>query len=54
MEDSLCNIELFKDNDDFIVRIQSDMGGKREFKSANFEDLLSQISNELQEEFDSA
>ncbi len=54
MEDVLCNIEIVKENDNFIARVQSDYGGSREFKSKNFEDVLEQMMMELQEEFDSA
>ena len=54
MEDVLCNIEIVKDNDNFVARIQSDYGGNREYKSKNFEEVIEQMAMELQEEFDSA
>lgn len=52
MEDVLCNIELVKDNNNFIVRIQSEYGGTREYKSSNIEEVLEQMTMDLQEEFD--
>jgi len=53
MEEVLCNVELAKDNNNFVARIQSDFGGMREYKSANFEEVLEQLTLDLQEEFDS-
>ncbi len=54
MEEVLCNVELVKDNNNFIARIQSDFGGMREYESTNFEEVLEQMTMDLQEEFDSA
>ena len=54
MEEVLCNVELVKDNNNFIARIQSAFGGMREYKSTNFEEVLEQMTMDLQEEFDSA
>ena len=53
MEEILCNVELVKENNDFVVRIQSDLGGVREYKSINFEEVLDQMVQDLQEEFES-
>ncbi len=54
MEESLCNIEILQDNSTFIARMNSDLGGMREYRSSSFEGLLDQIINELQDEFDHA
>lgn len=54
MEDVLCNVEIIKDNSEFVARIQSAYGGNREYKSPVFEEVLEQLTIELQEEFDSA
>ena len=54
MEEILCNVEIVKDNNNFIARIQSDIGGMREYKSANFEEVLEQMTMDLQEEFELA
>lgn len=53
MEEVLCNIELIKENVDYIAKIQSDLGGLREYKSPNFEEVLEQLMIDLQEEFES-
>ncbi|MFA6710441.1 MAG: hypothetical protein WC067_01965 [Candidatus Methanomethylophilaceae archaeon] len=52
MEEVLCNIELIKENNDFVVKIQSDLGGVREYRSQVFEDVLEQFVMDLQEEFE--
>lgn len=54
MEEVLCNIEIVKDNNNFIAKIQSDIGGMREYKSQNFEEVLEQMTMDLQEEFELA
>lgn len=54
MEEVLCNIEIIKDNNNFIAKIQSDIGGMREYKSSNFEEVLEQMTMDLQEEFEQA
>ena len=52
MEEVLCNVELVKENNDFVVRLQSDLGGIREYKSVQFEEVLEQLVQDLQEEFE--
>ena len=53
MEEVLCNGELVKENNDFVIKIQSDLGGVREYRSMNFEEVLEQLMQDLQEEFES-
>ncbi|MFA6804695.1 MAG: hypothetical protein WCQ23_00750 [Candidatus Methanomethylophilaceae archaeon] len=52
MEEILCNVELVKENNNIVARIQSDLGGVREYKSPNFEEVLEQLVSDLQEEFE--
>lgn len=52
MEELLCNVEIVKDHALFVARIQSALGGVREYSAENFEDLLDQFVIDLQEEFD--
>lgn len=52
-EEVLCNVEIVKDNNDVVVKIQSDLGGFREFRSSSFEEVLEQLMQELQDEFES-
>ena len=53
MEEVLCNVELVKENNDFVIKIQSDLGGVREYRSMSFEEVLEQLVQDLQEEFES-
>ncbi|MBR2255347.1 MAG: hypothetical protein IJ856_06020 [Candidatus Methanomethylophilaceae archaeon] len=53
MEEILCNVELVKENNDFVAKIQSDLGGVREYRSTQFEEILEQLMQDLQEEFES-
>ena len=53
MEEVLCNVELVKENNDFVVKIQSDLGGVGEYRSMSFEEVLEQLVQDLQEEFES-
>jgi hypothetical protein len=52
MEETLCNVELIKENNDYIAKIQSALGGLREYRSTNFEEVLEQMTMDLQEEFE--
>ncbi len=54
MEENLCNIELLKDNSSFLAKVQSELGGQREYRSANFEEILEQLVQDLQDEFETA
>ncbi|MGE0015476.1 MAG: hypothetical protein AB7S83_04775 [Candidatus Methanomethylophilaceae archaeon] len=53
MEEELCNVVFIKENNDFVARIQSDLGGLREYKAPSFEEVLEQVVIDLQEEFES-
>lgn len=53
MEEVLCNIEIVKENNTFIARIESDYGGSREYKSGNIEDVIEQFVMDIQDEFES-
>lgn len=52
-EETLCSIEILKENNTFIARIESSVGGNREYKSTNFENILEQFVIDLQEDFSS-
>lgn len=54
MEENLCSIELLKKGDTYVARVESQLGGKREFKGRTFEEMLEQIVVELQEEFEAS
>ena len=52
MEETLCNVEFLKDNSSYVARVQSDLGGVREYRSASLEEVLEQVIMDLQEEFE--
>ena len=51
MEESLCRIEILKDGREFVARTQSQSGGNREYRDTVFEDMLTELVIDLQEEF---
>lgn len=51
MEESLCRIEIIKDGREFVARAQSQSGGNREYRDTIFEDMLTELVIDLQEEF---
>src|SRR5439155_24825130 len=53
MEESLVNVEFLKSSNNFIARIQSELGGMREYRTSSFEEVLEQVVIDLQEAFDS-
>jgi hypothetical protein len=52
MEESLVNVEFLKSSNNFIARIQSELGGLREYRAGSFEEVLEQVIIDLQEEFE--
>ena len=53
MEESLCNVEFLKGPKGYIAKVQSDLGGLREYRGESFEEVLEQIIIDVQEEFES-
>ena len=54
MEEALCHIEISEEEKEIVAKVQSELGGLREFRSNTLEDVLRLITIELQEEFDSS
>jgi len=54
MEETLCNVEFIKENNNYIARVQSEIGGLREYQSVSLEEVLEQVIIDLQEEFETA
>ena len=52
MEESICRIELEIEDTTYIAKVQTDMGGPREYRSTRFDGLLNQVMSELQAEFE--
>ena len=51
MAEALCHIEISEDDSEIVAKVQSDLGGLREFRSDTLEEILRLIIIELQEEF---
>lgn len=51
MEEALCHIEISEENSEIVAKVQSALGGLREFRSQSLEEVLRLITIELQEEF---
>ena len=54
MEEPICHIEISREDDEIVARVQTDLGGVREFRDENLEVVLRQVSVDLQEEFDAS
>ena len=52
MEESICRIELEVEDKTYIAKVQTDMGGPREYQRTRFDRLLTQLMTELQAEFE--
>jgi hypothetical protein len=52
VEEEICHIEISKDDKEIVAKLESDLGGIREFRAYTYENLLKMVINELQEEFD--
>lgn len=52
-QETLCNVEVSKENNVFVARIESAIGGIREYRSSNIEEIYDQIMLDLQEDFSS-
>ena len=50
VEESLCRIEILKEGNEFVAKIQMQAGTK-EYRNTMFEDLLRELFIDLQEEF---
>ncbi|MEM2839694.1 MAG: hypothetical protein QW505_05360 [Thermoplasmata archaeon] len=54
MEELLCNVEFLKSDSEYLARVESELGGLREYRSSSLEEILEQVIIDLQEEFESA
>lgn len=54
MEELLCNVEFLMSDATFLARVQSELGGLREYRSSSVEEILEQVIIDLQEEFEAA
>ena len=54
MDEPICHIEISREKGVVLARIQTDLGGVREFRDESLEVVLRQVSVDLQEEFDAS
>ena len=52
MEEALCHIELTQENGEYLAKVQTDLGGLREYRNSDLEEVLRQVVLDLQEEFE--
>ncbi|UCD14687.1 MAG: hypothetical protein JSW60_04500 [Thermoplasmatales archaeon] len=50
--ESVCNIEIIKDGEEFVVRMQLANGEIKEYRRENLEELLTEMVIALQDELD--
>ena len=49
VEESLCRIEIMKEGNEFVARVET-QGGVKEYRNIVFEDMLRELFIDLQEE----
>jgi hypothetical protein len=54
MEEALCHIEITHEGSEYLAKVQTDLGGLREYRHVDLEEVLRQVVIDLQEEFDAA
>jgi hypothetical protein len=52
VEEELAAVEVIRNHEGFVARVQSDLGGVREYRGHTFEEVLEQVIIDLQEEFE--
>jgi hypothetical protein len=52
VEESIANVEIVRVANSFVGKVQSELGGVREYRGNTFEEVLEQVIIDLQEEFE--
>ena len=52
MEERLCQIDFVRTDSNITARLQSQLGGLRDFSGETFEEVLEQVYLELMDEFE--
>ena len=52
MEEELAAVEVSRNGAGYVAKVQSDLGGIREYRGNTFEQVLEQVIIDLQEEFE--
>ena len=50
MQELICNIEFSREDDEFVAKLRTEMGGLREYTGKSFDEVMNQIMLELEEE----
>jgi hypothetical protein len=54
MEEFICSVEFLRGPADVLARVSSEAGGIREYRGSTAGEVIDQVINDLQEEFESA
>ncbi len=54
MEEFICSVEFLRGPADLLARVSSEAGGVREYRASDPGNVIDQVVNDLQEEFESA
>jgi hypothetical protein len=54
MEELICSVEFLRGGRELIARVSSEAGGVREYRAARPGEVIEQVIDDLQEEFESA
>jgi hypothetical protein len=54
MEEFICSVEFLRGPSDLLARVSSEAGGVREYRGPDSGNVIDQVVNDLQEEFESA
>ena len=52
MDELLCVIEIYKQQRAYVGKVESQLGGRREYKGDKFMEVLDQIIMDVKEEFE--
>lgn len=52
MEEPLVTIEIYSEQGDMVSRVQSDLGGIREYRAPTYSEMLRELITDLLEEFE--
>jgi len=52
MEEELAAVEVNRNGKGYVAKVQSDLGGVREYRGSTFGEVLEQVIIDLQEEFE--
>ena len=54
MEELICSVEFLRSRRELVARVSSEAGGVREYRALSAGQVIEQVVDDLQEEFESA